>query len=98
MHTRSASRKKLPLKLSRQTAAPSPALKTSGAVSLREPPRAFGRLGSKAPLAVAAKQANASGMENVAARMATYGPLTLKICVALWIVATLASVFVTVKG
>jgi hypothetical protein len=32
------------------------------------------------------------------AALSSYGPLALKVCVALWIVAVLASVFVSIKG
>jgi hypothetical protein len=34
----------------------------------------------------------------VALALPSYGPLALKVCVALWIVAVLASVFVIVKA
>lgn len=105
MHTRSATRKKLPLKLSRPIAMPTVKLgipSISGVVSVREPPRMFGMLATKAPLVVTAGRANANGIENVATRMgaafSSYGQLALKIYVALWIVALLAPVFVSIKA
>ena len=103
MRTRSPVRKKLPSKLGRPAAAPNVKpgiLGTSGVSSKREPPRAFGKLGPKAPLVVATGQAGANGMVGtlVASALPSYGPLVLKACVALWIVAVLASVFVIVKA
>lgn len=66
----------------------------------RELPRAFGKLGTKAPLAVATGRASANGMVGtlVGSALRTYGPLALKVSVALWIVAVLASVFVIIKA
>ena len=103
MLSRSATRKKLPLKLSRLAAAPQAKpgiLSRSRVSSEREPPSAFGKLGTKAPLAVAAGRANANGAvgTRMGAALSSYGPLALKVCVALWIVAVLASVFVSIKG
>lgn len=103
MRARSPVRKKLPSKLDRPTAAPTvrPAIfGTSGVSSKREPPRAFGKLGTKTPLAVATARTGANGMVGTLAALAlpSYGPLALKVCVALWIVAVLASVFVTLKA
>ncbi|RWM07006.1 MAG: hypothetical protein E5X80_08525 [Mesorhizobium sp.] len=69
--------------------------------SKREPPRAFGKLGTKAPLAVAAAgraSANATVGTSMGLTLPSYGPLALKVCVALWIVAVLASVFVIIKA
>ncbi|RWL83692.1 MAG: hypothetical protein EOR68_14485 [Mesorhizobium sp.] len=63
-------------------------------------PRAFGKLGTKAPLAVATGRTGANGMVGtlVASALPSYGPLALKVCVALWIVAVLASVFFVIKA
>ncbi|TIQ29991.1 MAG: hypothetical protein E5X48_29495 [Mesorhizobium sp.] len=68
--------------------------------SKREPPRAFGKLGTKAPLAVATGRASANATVGTRMGLAlpSYGPLALKVCVALWIVAVLASVFVIIKA
>ncbi|WP_192254363.1 hypothetical protein [Mesorhizobium silamurunense] len=65
------------------------------------PPRAFGKFGAKARAAVAAEPARSKGMENVATRvraaLSSHGPLALRVYVALWIVAVLASAFVIMK-
>ena len=91
MRTRSPVKKKLPSKLGRPTAAPTAKpgiLSKSGISSKREPPRAFGKLGTKAPLAVATGRTGANGMVGtlVASALPSYGLLALKVCVALWIV------------
>ena len=103
MRTRLPVRKNLSSKLGRPTAAPtakSGILSTSGVSSKREPPRAFGKLGTKTPLAVATRRTGANGMVGtlVASALPSYGSLALKVWVALWIVAMLASVFVIVKA
>ena len=103
MRIRSSVRKKLPSKLGSRTAAPTVKpgiLGTSGVSSNRKPPHAFGKLGTKAPLAVATGRTGANGMVGtfVASALPSYGPLALKVCVTLWIVAVLASVFVIVKA
>jgi len=99
MRTRSPVRKKLPSKLGRPTAAPTAKpsiLGKSGVSSKRKPPHAFGKLGTKAPLAVVTGRTSAHATVGLA--LASYGPLALKVCVALWIVAVLASVFVIIKA
>ena len=103
MRARSPVRKKLPSKLGRPTAAPTvkPGISgTSGVSSKRKPPHAFGKLGTKMPLAVATGRTGANGTVGtlVASALPSYGPLALKVCVTLWIVAVLASVFVVIKA
>jgi hypothetical protein len=103
MRARSPVRKKLPSKLGRPTAAPTAKpgiLSTSGISSERKPPRAFGKLGTKTPLAVATGRTGANGVVGtlVASALPSYGPLALKACVTLWTVAVLVSVFVIVKA
>ena len=103
MRTRPAVRKKLPSKQARPTAAQPVrpgVLRTSGVSAKGEPHRAFGKLGTTAPLAVATGRtsANATVGTRMALALPSYGPLALKVCVALWIVAVLASVFVSIKG
>lgn len=103
MRTRSPVKNKLPSKLGRPTATPTAKpgiLSKSGVSSKREPHRSFGRLGTKAPLAVATGRTGSNEMVGtlVASALPSYGPLALKACVALWIVAVLASVFVIVKA
>ena len=103
MRARSPVRKKLPSKLGRPTAAPTAkpgSLGTSEVSSKREPRRAFGKLDAKAPLAVATGRTGANGMAGalVASALSSYGPLALKVCVALWIVAVLGSVFIIIKA
>jgi hypothetical protein len=103
MRIRSPVRKKLPSKLGSRTAAPTAKagiLSTSEVSSKRELPRAFGKLGTKAPLAVATGRTGANGMVGtfVASALPSYGPLALKVCVTLWIVAVLVSVFVVTKA
>lgn len=103
MRTRSATRKKLPSKLGRPTVAPTVKpgiLGTSGVSSKREPHRAFGKLGTKTPLAVATGLISANAIMGTRVRSAlpSYGPLALKVCVAFWIAAVLASVFVIIKA
>lgn len=102
MRTRAPVRKKSPSKLGRPTAAPTTKpgiLSTSGVPSNGKPPRAFGKLGTKAPLAVARGRTDANGMVGtLVAALPSYGPLALKVCVTLWIVAVLTSVFVVIKA
>ena len=102
MRIRSTVRKKLPSKLGGPTAAPTVKpgiLSTSGVSSKRKLPRAFGKLGTQAPAALATGRTGANGMmRTLVAALPSYGPLALKVCVTLWIVAVLASVFVVVKA
>ncbi|PBB90329.1 hypothetical protein CK215_21995 [Mesorhizobium sp. WSM3864] len=73
---------------------------TNGAVAVVEPRRVFGKLATKRPLAVAVARAGAKDTMAVRARAAlsSHGQLAVKIYVALWMVALLASVFLIVKG
>jgi hypothetical protein len=103
MRTRFTIRKKPPSKLGRPTAAPTVKpgiLSTSGVSSKRKLPRAFGKLDTKARLAVATGRTGANGMVGtlMASALHSYGSLALKVCVTLWIVALLASVFVSIKA
>jgi hypothetical protein len=52
------------------------------------------------PLAVATGRTGANGTVGtlVASALPSYGPLALKVCVTLWIVGVLASVFVVIKA
>jgi len=57
----------------------------------------FGKLGVKPPVAVAATPARSSSMKNMVAStragLSSHGPLVLKLCVVLWTVGVLVTVF-----
>ncbi|MDG4906289.1 hypothetical protein P9228_07510 [Mesorhizobium sp. WSM4898] len=75
-------------------------LSTSGVSSKHELHRGFGKLGTKAQLSMATARTSANLMmgTRMGAALSSYGPFALKVCVALWITALLASVFVILKA
>lgn len=78
-------KKEVPLEDDRPTAAPTEEpgiLSTARVLSMREPPRRFGKLGIKGSLPVPTGRASANGMETAAKRMgvalSSFGPLALR--------------------